>query len=318
MAKWLKIKNIKLALQPAAKQEKGVNMAEFILSAFSDEIDPDLEIQMDVLSQHAINYIEIRGVNGRNIIEHSLKEVKEVKKRFDDRGFKISAIGSPIGKIGIRDDFAPHLDRFKHVLETAVILEAPSIRVFSFYIPEDADKAGSRAEVMRRLRSFVEASEGSGVNLLHENEKGIYGDTAERCLDIMRTVDSANMSLVFDPANFIHCGETTYPDAYKMLEKYIVYMHVKDARFHDRRTVPAGAGDGRIGEILLEIDKSREGRFFLSLEPHLGNLDGLPELEPDSPGFGLEEGGPMKFALAAQELKKTVEAVKTGKAAESR
>ena len=39
-------------------------MARFILSAFADEIDPDLKIQMDVLELHGIKYIELRGVYG--------------------------------------------------------------------------------------------------------------------------------------------------------------------------------------------------------------------------------------------------------------
>src|SRR5690606_20606824 len=111
-------------------------MAKFILSAFADEIDPDLKVQMDVLEEHGIEYIEMRGVNGKNVVEHTLDEIKEIKQQLDERGFKISAVGSPIGKIKITDDFAPHLDLFHHTLEIAKILEAPYIRMFSFFIPK--------------------------------------------------------------------------------------------------------------------------------------------------------------------------------------
>ena len=74
-----------------------------------DEIDPDLKIQMDVLDEHEIKYIELRGVYGKSIVEYSLDEVKELKENIRKR-VRYFVIGSPIGKIGIRDDFAPHLN----------------------------------------------------------------------------------------------------------------------------------------------------------------------------------------------------------------
>ncbi len=74
-------------------------MSNFVLSAFADEIDMDLKTQMDILEKHDIHYIEMRGVNGKSIVDYSLEEVKEIKKSLDERGFKISSIGSPIGKI---------------------------------------------------------------------------------------------------------------------------------------------------------------------------------------------------------------------------
>jgi sugar phosphate isomerase/epimerase len=94
-------------------------MSKFILSAFADEIDPELKIQMDVLDQHGIRYIEMRGVNGRSFVQYTLEEARAIKKQLDERGFRLSAIGSPIGKIGITDDFEPHFELFRHTLELA-------------------------------------------------------------------------------------------------------------------------------------------------------------------------------------------------------
>ena len=152
-------------------------MSRFFLSAFADEIDPRLDVQMDVLEQHGIGYIEVRGVGGKNITQHSLDEVRELKRQLDKRGFRISAVGSPIGKIAITDDFGPHLELFRHTLEIAKILETRYIRMFSFYIPEGDKPENYRDEVMDRWKRFLEAAEGTGIMLLHENEKGIYGDT---------------------------------------------------------------------------------------------------------------------------------------------
>jgi sugar phosphate isomerase/epimerase len=90
-----------------------------------------------------------------------------------------------------------------------------------------------------------------------------------------------------------------------MLKDETVYLHIKDARVSDHQAVPSGQGDGKIAEILSELDKAGfEG--FLSIEPHLGNFVGFSGLERNTPGFDLPDGGPKKFAIAVNALKKVL------------
>jgi sugar phosphate isomerase/epimerase len=278
-------------------------MSRFVLSAFADEIDPSLQTQMDVLDEHGIRYIEMRGVNGKNLTQYSPDEVKNIKKQLDERGFKLSAIGSPIGKIMITDEFEPHLELFRHTVEIAKIMEAKYIRMFSFFMPKGEDPLRWRDEVMSRWQKFIKAAEGTGLILLHENEKDIYGDTPERCLDLVETLNCDYLKLVFDPANFVQCDVDTYPDAYEMLKAHIVYMHIKDALFKNHQVVPAGHGDGHVKVILTAL-KSGGYEGFLSLEPHLANFVGYTDLEPNSPLNLMEEGGPKQFAIAKEALLK--------------
>ena len=280
-------------------------MNKYILSAFSDEIDEDLKTQMDVLDQYGIKYIEIRGVNGRNIVQHTLEEVKEIKKALDARGFKISAVGSPIGKILITDDFEPHLELFRHTLEIARILETPYVRMFSFFIPGGDEPAKHREQVLQRLSGFIEAAKGSGIVLLHENEKDIYGDIPERCLDILETMNCDYFRAAFDPANFVQCDAKTYPEGFELLEKYVVHMHIKDALYKDHSVVPAGYGDGRVKEILTRL-YSRGYEGILTFEPHLAAFKGFEALELNPGGNTREDGsldGPGQFSLAVGALK---------------
>jgi len=276
-------------------------MAKFILSAFADEIDQSLQVQMDVLEKFAINHIEMRNVNGKSLVHHSLSEVKEIKRQLDDRNFKLSAVGSPIGKYGITEDFGPHLDLFKHTLEIAHLLEAPYIRMFSFWMPKDEDPKQYRNAVLDRWEQFIKAAEGSGIILLHENEKGIYGDTAERCLDLVTSLNCEYVKVTFDPANFVQCDEETYPKAWNMLKDYVVYMHIKDAKYSDHGVVPSGHGDGRVEDILTELSKT-DKTYFLSIEPHLNGYQGPAAVEPGSIGATLPDGSQKMFALAHQEL----------------
>jgi sugar phosphate isomerase/epimerase len=288
-------------------------MSEFILSAFADEIDPDLGVQMDVLERHGIKFIEMRGVNGKNVSELSREEARAIKRQLDNRGFKISAIGSPIGKIKITDDFPPHLELFKRVIEIARILDTRYIRMFSFFMPAGEEPAGYRDEVIRRWREFIKAAEGSDLILLHENEKEIYGDTAERCLDLFKTLDCDYLKAVFDPANFVQCDVETYPHALELLKEEVIYLHIKDALKSDHSVVPSGYGDGKVREILTALNR-RGYRGFLSLEPHLQAFDGFAGLErqPVSVNQANLRDGAGKFGIACEALRQIITAIQVG------
>lgn len=263
-------------------------MSNFILSAFADEISSHLDEQIQVLLKNDIHYMEFRNLEGKVIIDYSIPEITAVSKTLTGEGIEVSALGSPIGKIMITDPFPPHLDRFKKTVETAQILGSPNIRMFSFFIPNGEKPEQFRGEVLARWNKFIEVSEDSGLILLHENEKDIYGDTADRCLDLLTTLSHPRVWATFDPANFVQCSEETYPRAFQMLQHKIYYMHIKDARKANGEVVPSGKGDGHLFEILGELNRSGyEG--FLSIEPHLNK--------------SLPGGGPGNFALAANALK---------------
>lgn len=250
-----------------------------ILSAFSDEFATDFNEQMDICEKYGINHIEIRNVNGKNFCDHSLDEVKELKKIMDKRGFKVSAIGSPLGKISILDDsFKAHLELFKKVLDMADIVECKYIRMFSFFIPKGENAEDYRDEVILRWREFIKIAEGRNVILLHENEKDIYGDTAERCYDLLNTLNCSYVRATFDPANFVQCNVKTYPYAFNLLRPYIEYVHIKDAKSSDHTVTPAGYGDGMIKEIIEDL-KNNNYNGFISLEPHLAEFTGFASLE---------------------------------------
>lgn len=278
-------------------------MVQFILSGFADEINSDLSIQLKELRRNNISCIEIRGVNGRNVIEHSTSEIKDFKKQLDDAGISVSALGSPIGKIKITDPFEQHLDKFKHTLELAELLGTKNIRMFSFFIPEGESPDLYRDEVLERWQAFVSEAKGTGMILAHENEKGIYGDNAERCLDIIQSINDPIVKAVFDPANFIQCDVETYPKAYELLKPHIEYMHIKDALFGNGKVVPAGLGDGKIPEILRDLFNTQDRDIVLSLEPHLGSFEGLASLETSIDISNMEESGPGKFEIAVQALR---------------
>lgn len=283
-------------------------MKPFILTGFADEIAEEFVTQLEGLKALNMTYIELRGANGKNIADHTLEEVRELKKQLDAYGINVSSIGSPIGKIFITDDFEPHLETFKHLLDVSVLLGSKYMRIFSFYIPKGEDPVQYRDEVIDRLKVLTHHAEERGIVLLHENEKEIYGDVAERCRELIDAIDSPSFQMAFDFANFIQCDVDPYA-AYHLLEDAVVYFHIKDCVNETKQIVPAGYGDGRIKEILtLALEKGYEG--FLSLEPHLGVFKGLQDLELDRDAFeNSEESGFHTFKIAHDALSTLVKEI---------
>lgn len=281
-------------------------MSKFILSGFADEAYENLDEQIQFFKKMNMEFIEMRGVDGKNVADLTIEEAKEVKKKLDAHGLKLSAIGSPIGKYNIGEDFTPHLEQFKHVLELSVILDAPYIRMFSFWIPAEENADDHKEEVVRRWKLFLQEAEKYEVILLHENEKGIYGDIARRCLELYEALDHPQFKLIFDPANFIQCGVEIYPHAYEMLKDHVAYFHIKDALYSTKEVVPPGHGDGQLHKVLSSLEDF-EG--FLSVEPHLGHFSGFADLEIEGDFEFKEESSADKFALAVNELRKILKSI---------
>ncbi len=244
------------------------------LSGFSDEIDDDFATQCRVVTDLGLTHIEIRSAWGTNILDLDADQLATVQRLLAEHGLRVSSIGSPIGKIAITDDFGPHLERMRHAAEIAQLLQAPYIRLFSFFIPAGDDPDDHRDEVITRMRAIARVAEEAGVVAVHENEKDIFGDIPRRVLDIVTTVDSPNLKLAWDPANYVQCGVKPYTEGYADLRPHTVYIQIKDALFADASVVVAGAGDGEVAETIRAL---REDGFdgFFSLEPHLGTQNAL-------------------------------------------
>ena len=282
------------------KTKRGIPVS-YKISGFSDEIASDIQTQFTVLRRLGISHFEPRGINGKNISTLTDDELSSLLAAMKQHGIAASSIGSPVGKVKLSEDFGEHFAMFRRVVDIAERLGARYIRMFSFYHDGDAPWThGERTAVIARLSEMIAYAREHDVILLHENEKDVYGDTVERCVDLQKELSCPHFRAVFDPANFVQCGEDPLA-AYKAMRPYIAYMHIKDARADDGRVVPAGQGDGKIPEILSDL---YAGGYdgFLSLEPHLGSFEGLADLELSDEMLKLPKGGEGTFTLAYQSL----------------
>ena len=240
-------------------------MAKFVFSAFADEAGSSLDEQIEALVANGIHYIEPRNIGGKSIIDFNDDELIEIRERLAANGIKVGSVGSPIGKYPITDDFDSYLPKVKRTIEIAKILGTKYIRMFSFFVKQD-ELAQYRDEVIRRLKIMVELAESEGVILCHENESAIYGQMPAQVKDLLTSVPG--LGGIFDAANYRMNDADTMEGIGATLINF-KYMHIKDAIFGTKTIVPAGEGEGRIGDVLDVVNGHTDGEVYLTLEPHL-------------------------------------------------
>lgn len=274
---------------------------EWKLSAFADEYEESFEKQCEALNRFGFPFIEIRGVDGKNVSTLTKEEVENVRRILRSQNISVSAIGSPIGKVKLDADLDAHLAMAKRTFETASELGAKNVRVFSFYLPDGKNREECWGQVCDELEKLIALADTYGITLCHENEALIYGESPENCLRLLEHF-GGKMKCVFDMGNFVLDGYNPM-EAYKLLNGYVEYFHVKDALYAGA-IVPAGKGEAQIQEILTLHKLSAKKDAFLTLEPHLQTFSGLNALV----GKAFEnpykyENGQVAFEDAVKHLK---------------
>jgi sugar phosphate isomerase/epimerase len=240
----------------------------FILSGFADEISPEPGVQLETLAAESIRHLELRSAWSVNVATMTDAQLGSFRRQTEDAGVRVSAIGSPIGKINIGEPLGPELARMRRIADVAGLFGATIVRVFSFFIPAGEPPERYRQEVIDRMGALAAIAAERGLVLAHENEKEIYGDIPERCADLIASVGSPALRATFDAANFVQCGVRPHTDGYQRLRPYLVYLQVKDALAATGEVVPAGQGDGEVRETLAALAASGFSGYA-SLEPHL-------------------------------------------------
>jgi sugar phosphate isomerase/epimerase len=262
-----------------------------ILSGFADEISPDPGEQLALLAAEGISHLELRSVWSTNVAKLSDDQLARFRRALDGAGIRVSAIGSPIGKIPVEAPLGPELERMRRVADAAEVFGTQIVRVFSFFVQIGEPPQRHRAQVIDRMGALASIARERGLVLAHENEKDIYGDRPQRCADLIAAVGSPALRATFDAANFVQCGVRPHDEAYPLLRPYLTYLQLKDALAATGEVVPAGQGDGQVRETLAALrDSGFEG--YVSLEPHLA-------LSGRYGGFS----GPELFGVAARALK---------------
>lgn len=250
-------------------------MGKLLLSAFTDEYANAFDGQIAAARKFGLGYLELRNADGKSVAQMTRQDILGYREKLEDNGIKVNAIGSPIGKITLDDDLSAHLETARKIFDHANVLETRYIRMFSFYGPQGIPASRCRQQVLDALGQLVLLARQFGVILCHENEALIYGDTPQRCKELMDHF-GGEMKCVFDMGNFVLEGVEPY-SAYHLLKDHIQYFHIKDA-LSAGAVVPPGKGEANIRNILQEHMSDSANDTVITLEPHLQTFSGLNAL----------------------------------------
>lgn len=250
-----------------------------------DEISDDLRSSVNFLVSRGVRFAEIRTINGRNIVDYSLKEAKRVSKYLSKNGLKVSAIASPLFKwhfhpkksdIGNFDSyfFNPILNQAqkkKYILKTfdiAEIFNTKYIRTFSNLKQEGTDE-----DSLLRDKIFdflLKQAEKRRVFMLLENEPACQVARQKDYLRVFDAYKSKYLRAWVDIANFYQVNETFDQNFLKAIIPYLEYLHIKDMSsltIHDY--VPLGKGFINYKRIFSDISELLDRQIFASIETHV-------------------------------------------------
>ena len=227
----------------------GEVMANFPVAVITDEFTQDFERICKTAVELDVPALEVRTVWDRNIVDLSDDQVRELRALADRYGRKIVGIASPVFKCvhpdgGAIDErfqqdafkaahtFADQPKVLRRAVEIANMLDAPLVRVFSFW--RTVEPQALRGAIIESLEQALQIASPRGVTIGLENEHACNLSTAAEVRPVLDALPHTRLGLVWDPANSSVSGHQGYPDDYlRAPADRIVHVHAKDGFFDD-------------------------------------------------------------------------------------
>jgi sugar phosphate isomerase/epimerase len=229
------------------------------LAIVTDEIDTDLEHAARVAEGLGIRSLELRMVDGVNVVDLAPDALRRVRELLRGGGFDCCGIAGPFLKCSPDED---HTEVLERELSVAAELGAPRVRTFSWWRGAQPEEVRSR--LLPVLASAVERTRSAGLRLVLENEHMCnVGTGAEAAWYLERLPD---LGLIWDPGNEAMVGGRPFPDGYRAVRGRVDHVHVKDVA--NGAWALAGEGVCQWGEQLKAL--AAEGyEGMLSIETHI-------------------------------------------------
>ncbi len=204
-----------------------------------------------------------------------IEEAHHLRRQASQRQLVVAALTPYEKRINSADDTerAAGTRALVHAVDLAAALGARSVRILAGDAVADADWEKSAARLIPALQDVADHAAPKGVALNIENHSGTLADSAARTMQIWRSVNRANVGIVYDPANLIRDGKEHLPESFELQREAIGLVHVKDYQFRvdtrseqstesTRRSVPVGAGDVPWPLIMEQLAAAAYGGDF--------------------------------------------------------
>lgn len=251
------------------------------LSGIADEAGASIEKQIKAHKELGWNHIEIRNVDGKNLIDVDKDKFNQIAGKLNEAKMQVCCFASQIANWArrISGSFDLDLEELKRAIPRMRCLYTKYIRIMS-YPNDNWNDDDWRKEAMRRLRELARIAEDGGVVLVHENCSGWGGQGPNEALDIIETVKSPNLRFLLDTGNKPHRKGTPW-DICQKVRDYIVHVHIKDYKEKEgEKFVFPGEGNCQVDKIIKDLLSSGYKGGF-SIEPHMSSIIHLDKKAED-------------------------------------
>ena len=288
-------------------------MPNVILSGFADEAANQKTAvqQFSAFAAIGLQHYSLRFIDAgqgiKNVMKLTDPEIETVLNLQQEYGLKVSSVGSPIGKVKLKDvddgtknayiPFEKYLaEDVRRACDLTQRFGAKLIRGFSFYHPKGTNPADHLPQVVDHLGQIASVCDAAGLTFGLEIEANLVGQTGQLLAEIHRQVNHPAMLLIFDAANIVCQGFSAADvyEQYQAMKPGLGWMHIKDYLHPEKPTgrvdhvdeesmwnfVPSDQGDSGHERLLRDLrdfiptlEKRLAARnvpgVYLDLEPHV-------------------------------------------------
>jgi len=238
------------------------------LSVITDEISDDIATALRVAGSLDVTAVEIRVVDGHNIVHHPEAAWRRLARELQAGGFTCPVLDSPFLKEtpvpGDPDWSTVDWSTLDRAVEVAGVLGAPTVRVFSGRRQDRADVSDWLVDVLAEAASRAASG---GRRIAVEIEHVCTIATAAEALALRERAGTPDWGYVLDPGNESHLtGRPAQSGPVAALAPSIRHVHVKDV---DRDGGWVRVGSGMVGwDAQLAALRDAGYAGFLSMETH--------------------------------------------------
>lgn len=253
------------------------------LSYLPDEMKIDFETALRLGAEWGLRAIDLRAVDGVNVIDLSDEQVEQTQRLLARYGMRVTGLATPFFKCTFpgqeADDqghthgarpltYADHVALLPRGVRLAQLFGAPYLRIFSFWRQEGADFWPA---LTAAVEATLDATAGSGVIPCLENEGACFIGTSAELAEAAQRFADARFQFIWDPGNSTHRGMPPRAADFAHFAGRIAQVHLKDSRYNPAlgksSATVIGAGDTDYHAQLRWLhDTGYTGA--LTLEPH--------------------------------------------------
>jgi sugar phosphate isomerase/epimerase len=251
------------------------------LAVIGDEIGPSLEEMISFCAEHGVRRLDMRTVDGKNLLGMTLNEVDVLHRALEKAGLEVPTFVSPVlkwaapgkgaatGKVDFAFDptLCPSGDPLAHAFDVATVLGASRLRVFSHlrypeFRPADLDGSIARLVDLAEYHDVVIEMENEPVCNIGSLPElaAFFASLAERPERLRPLVDIGNSWSMGAPPSDTDIA---------ILAPLVDLIHLKDRDFAAKRAVPVG--DGNVPwavELKRLLAGAKKPEIVASLEVH--------------------------------------------------